>query len=477
MKILMAASEIKPFSKTGGMGDVVCSLSTQLNELGQDVYLFSPLYKPARDFIRRKKIKLTKVGKLITKMSWREQHGEVFECKYNGLTYLFIDNFFYFGRNALYGYSDDNERFAYFCLAIKQALIEFKMHFDIIHIHDWQVGMLAALIKEDKSSFSKKEKLVLTIHNPSFQGEFDRYYLGNYYNLEDTIFDKKKINIDRTVSSLRVGIKYCDKVITVSPTHKQELLDDVYNFHLSEVLRSKGKDFIGILNGINSCEFCSESDLKISANYGYNNVNEGKLANKKLLLRSIKQRNINAPLYGLVSRLSDQKGIQILIPIIKEELDKGSLFALVGSGHEFYERQFELLQHEYPNQVFLFLGYNDDKARKVFASSDFFMMPSFFEPCGIGQMIAKRYAAIPLARRTGGLADSIKDYSNNKSRADGILFNDFDLDGLRYAFKVSKEIFEDKAILTKLRKNCLKADHSWNKSAKEYLKVYNSMVL
>ena len=479
MKIVMASSEIKPFSSTGGLGEVVYSLSKELAKLDNELILISPLYSTAKESLKRRNVKLKKICEIETRMSWRLQKGKVYECKYEGLKFYFVSNDYYFNRAQIYGYGDDGERFAYFCLAVKEICIHLNISPDILHVHDWQTAFIPVLVKEDRENWEKffdDTKFILTIHNPAFKGYLDPYFLSNFFNLPDNIFYDGKVRLDDQVSTLKAGIIYSDKVTTVSPTHKNELLYDVFGFGLSGALKIKGGSFVGIKNGINTEGYSPEHDSKIAANYGLIDVNEGKAKCKKALFKNIKHKNNNVPVFGLVSRLTDQKGIKILIPSIRERLEMGDVFAIVGNGDYCYEKELEILKNEYPTQVFLFIGYDDDKARQVFSASDFFLMPSFFEPCGIGQMMAQRYGTIPIARRTGGLADSIDDYSEYGIKSNGILFTDFDKNAVDYGFETAIEIFENKSILTKIRKNCLETDNSWTKSAKLYLHLYRSAI-
>ena len=479
MRILMVSSEIKPFSKTGGMGEVVFSLSKELAALGNELILLCPLYKYTKDFIKKKKYKLKKEVELSTMMNWRVQHGEVYSMRLGKLHFYFIDNPYYFDRPNLYGYEDDSERFAYFCVAAKEASIKLEFNPEIVHVHDWQSAFLPVLVLEDKlnkKTYFKKTKFFLTIHNPAFKGYMDKYCLHDYFNLPDNIYENGDVRLDNMVSTLKAGIVYSDYVTTVSPTHKNELLYDIFNFGLSGALRLKGRHFVGILNGINIEEYSPEFDTKIPANYGYLDVNSGKAACKNELLRRIRNKNNNVPVFGLVSRLSDQKGIQLLLDVIRGELEKGSVFAIVGEGNFLYEKRLEDLKKAYPTQMFLYVGFSDEDARLVFSASDFFLMPSFFEPCGIGQMMAQRYAAIPIVRRTGGLTDTVDDYFEYKQKANGILFSDFDSAAIRYGISTAYDIFENKSLLTKIRKNCLETDNSWKKSAKKYNDLYMSAV-
>ena len=475
MKIAMVASEANPIAKTGGLADVVYALSEQLVKLDCEVMVIMPFYSHAYN----SGLNLTYVCDYFVDMSWRHQKVEVFSTIIDGITYYLIKNDYYFNRGHLYGDYDDGERFAYFTLASKKLFEHINYHVDIIHIHDWQVGMLPCLIKEEKpiSNVFINTKFVLTIHNPAFQGMFNKFVLGDLYNLSDELFYNGKVEFFGNVSTLKTAIIYCDKITTVSPTHREELLSKDGSKGLDVVLKLREYDFAGFLNGIDVNEFNPRDDKKIIKNYNLRNYKSSKKENKKYLIEKFNLKDPNRPLFTLVSRLTWQKGIDILIPTCYELVRNGANIIILGSGEYNLEQGFEVLRGNYPDNVGIYIGYNDELAHQIYAAGDYFLMPSLFEPCGIGQMIAQRYGNLPIVRRTGGLKDSVIGYDlYNIDVADGFAFDDYNYEALKNTCLYALSFYNNEDVFNKLIKNALKVDHSWLKSAKLYLGLYQDAI-
>lgn len=472
MKIAMVASEANPIAKTGGLADVVYALSEQLVKLNQEVIIILPFYSNAYNTI---KSKVDYVTNFVVYMSWRQANCDVYKTQISGITYYLLANNQYFNRGHFYGDFDDGERFAFFTMASKKLLEVISYQPDIIHIHDWQVGMLPLLIKKEKlynPSF-KNSKFVLTIHNPAFQGMFPKSILGDFYNLSDDYFNNGDVEFFGQVSTLKTAIVFSDKITTVSPTHREELLTKDGSKGLDVVLRYREYDFCGFLNGIDTIEFNPNEDFKISKTYNLRSFKSGKLANKKELLNRFHLDGIDRPLFVLVSRLTWQKGINILIPTCYQLVENGANIIILGSGEYALEQDFERLRGTYPNNVGIYIGYNDELAHQLYASGDFFLMPSLFEPCGIGQMIAQRYGTLPIVRRTGGLKDSVIGYDNyNLEIANGFGFDDYSYEALLNTCLYALNVKKDEKVFNTLIKNALRVDHSWLTSAKLYLGLY-----
>ena len=424
MKIVMVASESRPFCKTGGLADVVYSLSRELVKMGQEVSIILPFYDSIRRQISDKALK--KAASFKTHMSWRKQTVDVYLTVTEGINYYLVENRQYFERGHIYGDFDDGERFAFFTMAAKEFMLTKKLYPDIIHVHDWQAGMLPCVLRVDDECHKKfaKTKFVFTIHNPAFQGLMPRFTLGDFYNLTDEYFDNGSVRFKDQVSTLKAGIVYSDKVTTVSPTHHLELLTPEGGMGLDGILRYREWDFSGILNGIDYGEFNPENDPQIAQSYSVKNLVSGKRVNKEALCYQYGLKNPKAPLYSLVTRITWQKGFDIIFPAIEELIARGANIFMLGSGERQYEERWEALKRRYPDRIGLFIGYSDNLAHKVYAASDFFIMPSLFEPCGLGQMIAQRYGTLPIVRRTGGLKDSVICYDgNNAETSNGFGFD------------------------------------------------------
>lgn len=471
MRIVMIASEARPLCKTGGLADVVYSLSKELVSNGETVDIVLPYYSS---------INLEDANKVCSfevTMSWRRAHTEVYKTSIEGISYYLIKNDQYFARGHLYGDFDDGERFAFFTLAAKTLLKKLKKSIDIIHVHDWQGGMLPCLIKEENDNFFAKTKFVGTIHNPAFQGLYPKIVLGDLYNLSDELYDTGKVRFKDQVSTLKTMIVYSDMITTVSPTHHLELLTKEGGMELDSVLRLREDDFVGILNGIDYLEFNPNKDKNIAKEFDESNLLAGKKANKKELLKIFNLPIDDAPVFSLVTRITWQKGFDLVFPAVEQLVSKGAKVIMLGSGEHQYEEIWDKMRNKYPDKIGIYIGYNDPLAHKIYAGSDFFLMPSLFEPCGLGQMIAQRYATLPIVRRTGGLKDSVINYDgNNLNTSNGFGFDDYSVSEMIRTCLYAFDNYQNKKVFNKLSKNALLTDNSWKKSMDEYMKVYKKLV-
>ena len=473
----MVASEARPFCKTGGLADVVYSLSKELVKMGEDVCIFLPFYDSIRRQISEKALK--KAASFKTHMSWRKQNVDVYQLVSEGINYYFIENQQYFERGHIYGDFDDGERFAFFTMAVKQFMLTKRMYPNIIHVHDWQAGILPCLLRVDDECREKfaKTKFVFTIHNPAFQGLMPKFTLGDFYNLTDEYYDNGSVRFKDQVSTLKAGIVYANKITTVSPTHHLELLTPEGGMGLDQVLRYREWDFSGILNGIDYLEFNPNEDKQIAKPYSEKNLVSCKKANKEALMNQYGLKNTKGPLFSLVTRITWQKGFDIIFPAVEELIRRGASIFMLGSGEHQYEQKWEELRNRYPDRVGIFIGYSDNLAHKVYAASDFFIMPSLFEPCGLGQMIAQRYGALPIVRRTGGLKDSVICYDgSNAETSNGFGFDAYSIYEMNRTAQYAYDIYENKKILHQLMKNAMVTDNSWLKSTLEYIKLYKALV-
>lgn len=476
MKIAMVTSEANPFVKSGGLADVTFSLSKELVILGQEVILFMPLYKQIS--LKYEK-DLQFIAKFQIHMSWRSQQVQIFRAYVDGIVYYFLQNDYYFFRDNIYGYDDDTERFAFFTLSVKEAFKVLNFKADIVHLHDWQPGLLPTLIKEQEKNnpFFKNFKFILTIHNPAFKGLFDKYFLGNLYSLPDYLFDNGEVRYENSVSSLKAAIMSSNKITTVSYTHRDELLDPYSEHGLSSVLELRRDDFVGILNGLDYEEFNPSENPYLPHLYDRLTVTSGKSLNKKALLEKFHLPLSDKPVFGLVSRLTWQKGISLILSRARSLIRQGGVLIILGSGEYELEQQIEHLRRDFPQDVGIYIGYNNELAHLIYAGSDFFLMPSLFEPCGIGQMIAQRYGTLPIVRYTGGLRDTVIGYENeNTINANGIGFIHFNEGAMQYGLDLALKIYENKKLLLKLRRNAMKLDRTWFLSAESYLHLYRETI-
>lgn len=474
MKILMVASEALPFSKTGGLADVVYSLSQEEVKLGHEVSVVIPLYgiKLLENTV------LKSIGSVPVPLGWRQQVARVFQTEVAGVTYYLIENEYYFGRDGIYGYYDDMERFAFFTIAVRNLIEKFGLSFDLVHLHDWQTGMLPVIIKEQnkRQKLFKNLKFVLTIHNPAFQGMFDPNLVVDFYDLPLSVYENGSVRYRDKASTLKAAIMYSDKITTVSPTHAEELLTREGSKGLDDVIVLRKDDFSGIVNGIDVKEFDPSTDPFIVKKYDVKSA-QAKEENKVALATQLGLKNVHAPLFGIVSRLTWQKGIDLFIAGAKEALIHGANVVALGSGEYGLEQALERLRADYPDQVAIYIGYHNQLSHQIYAASDFFMMPSLFEPCGIGQLIAMRYGALPIVRRTGGLKDTVTLYNgHNLNEATGYGFDEYDEYWMKLTVNYALEQYHNLKVHHQLVINAMTYDVSWNKSAKAYLDLFKAML-
>ena len=475
MKIAMVASEANPLAKSGGLADVVSALSVAYTKKEHEVIIVMPYYKSVD---AKLKIPLEDLGVLTVQFGWRHVPSDIHRTVINGVTYYLIGNYYYFGRPSLYGYGDDGERFAFFSVASLALLEHLSFKADIIHVHDWQSAIIPTLLKNQfvDDEILGHTKTMLTIHNPAFKGYLDPYFLNDFFGLDDSLYHNGHLRFEGMVSTLKAGIVDADKITTVSPTHREELLSDALSQGLAPILRLREADFCGIVNGVDEDEFDPAKDPLIAKHFTAKSIATGKNACRKAFFEKWGKKDKGGPIFGLVSRLTYQKGIDLILSVAHFTLERGGYLAVLGSGEPGLEQGLERLRDEFPDNVYLYIGYSDPLAHEIYSVSDFFLMPSLFEPCGIGQLIAERYGALPVARKTGGLADTVLSYDHyGEEKANGFLFEYYDGGGLAYAMYEAEKVYGSKALFRKLQANAMNTDNSWSKSAETYLGIYREL--
>ena len=474
MHILFVASEAVPFAKTGGLADVVGELPKYLVQQGTQVSVILPLYR----IIKEKYInEMQFVSYYFDKMEDNRVYAGIFEYEKDGVTYYFVDNDEYFGRENLYGYDDDCYRFAFFMKTVVYTIKSKYLNVDIIHLHDWHTAMLAPYLKYNYYNDGQLNhiKTVLTIHNPMYQGLCDKNYLSKLFYIPMSEWDNGLNRFKDCLSYLKSGIVFTDKITTVSPTHRNELLTSEYGYGLEGILNIRQADFKGIVNGIDYDTWNPKTDNKIISNYSL--YGEKKLANKLELQKLFKiEENKDIPLFGIVSRFTWQKGIDLITPIIDQLMEKNVQLVILGSGDKSYENAFEYFRSKYPDRIGIYIGYNNDLAHKIYAGSDMFLMPSYFEPCGISQMMAMRYGSLPIVHEVGGLKDTVIPYNEYTHEGTGFSFKDANPYVLLKTIDYALSFYNDKKIWRKIVNNAMKQDFSWSKSAEQYIKLYNDLL-
>lgn len=473
MRILLAASECTPFSKTGGLGDVASGLSQALVKKGHEVSVFLPFY------LKTKRTVLDNY-EFIDAFSI-PQGNQMIGCNIlkdvrNGVNFYFVECGTYFERDGFYGYGDDEKRYSYFCQAVRKAIIRLDLRPEIIHVNDWQTAILPLLCADAGLKF----KSVLTIHNPLFQGYFNSFNLGNYLNIQEYYYSNGLLKFNDQVSLLKGGICTCDAITTVSITHARELLSDFHAFNgLGYVLNNRQSDMFGIVNGIDYDFFTPESDKFIEANYDIRTYKDGKYINKEAVLKAFgfDTKDIDKPLFAAISRLTSQKGVHRILRNLENIASRNARLIILGQGDYDIEKQLKDMQAKYPDNIRIYLGYNEELSHLIYAGSDFFLMPSMFEPCGLGQIIAMHYGSLPIVSKVGGLNDTVNSYFDDKKTATGFSFASWDENCFDYSINLAIDMYYNKnKDLDTMIKNAMKADFSWSKQANEYIELYQYLL-
>ena len=474
MKIVMVSAESNPLVKVGGLGDVVFSLSKAFAKSHHEVSILLPYYKAIRE---NKHFSFNIITSFTVQLGWRHHHVDVLKATIEGVHFFALDIPYYFDRDGIYGYADEQERWAIFVKALRIGLPQMMEKPDVIHLHDWHAGMLPVTIKtlESQHTFYQDCKFVLTIHSPAFKGEVNPQLLEEFYDLPQMMYDEGHVRFDGYVSTLKAAIVYSDAITTVSPTHAKELLTAEGGFGLDSILKARQDHFFGILNGIDEQEWHPFQNKHLDYPIHWNSIKQDKQKNKQLLIKKLGLREGNYPLFSLISRLTFQKGIDLVLDNLDYFIQKGANFIVIGAGEPELEARLKIAQHRYPHAFSLHLGYFSDFAHQVYASSDFFLMPSLFEPCGISQMIALRFATLPIVRETGGLIDTVLGYSHYGLKANGISFQHYSGDALGWALEQAMMIYEDDKTLSILQKNAYLSQHDWRVSSQAYLQLYKTL--
>lgn len=475
MRVLFVASEASPFIKSGGLGDVAGALPKALAEKDADVRVVIPKYK---DINWELKDKLRFVKWFMVKVGWRTEYCGIFEYFYNGVTYYLIDNEKYFNRDELYGFYDDAERFAFFDRAVLDMLKQIDWQPDLIHCNDWQTGMLPVLLKFEykrNDMFYWNMKCVYSIHNIAFQGVYDPQILPELFGFDMELYENTCLKFDAGVSFMKGGLYYSDVITTVSESYAHEIQTPEYGQRLDGVLRDRSYALRGITNGIDYDEFNPSADNFIFKNYDVNSI-KNKTINKTELQKELGLTvDENIPMIGMVTRLTQQKGLDLLVNISDRLLQENIQLVILGNGDKHYEDHFKWLDYTYGNKVSVNIKFDHVLANKIYAASDMFLMPSLFEPCGLGQLIALRYGSIPIVRETGGLRDTVTAYNEYTGEGNGFSFSSYNADDLYNVIKYALSKFEDKKRWNNLIENAMKCDNSWEKSAQVYLNMYREL--
>ncbi|HHT24920.1 MAG TPA: glycogen synthase GlgA [Clostridiaceae bacterium] len=475
MKILFVSSEMVPLAKSGGLGDVIGALPKAVRAQGQDARVILPLYKQIKD---RYGDQLKFMRWSMNKLGWRTMYSGLFTMEVDGVPVYFIDNEYYFGHEALYlDYAFDIERFSFFQRAILEALGE-PMQFepDILHLNDWQSGMIPVLLEAHYKAhgYHTGVQCIYTIHNLKFQGIHGRERIQDLMELQDRYMTDDAIMKDGVPNFMKAGILYSNRVTTVSPTYAQEIKQDYYGEGLNGLLSAQSWKVVGVLNGIDVDSYNPAEDKSIVKNYTIHTFQAGKKANKLALQEEIglEQRE-DVPMLAMITRLTSQKGLDLLLHIADELISDDIQLVILGTGDEFYENAFHDLEWYHPDKVRSIILFDEELARRIYASADIFLMPSMFEPCGLGQMIAMRYGTLPVVRETGGLKDTVIPYNKYDGSGTGFSFSNINAHEFLFAIKDALDTYRNYPdSWNQLIRQAMNSDFSWEQSAKHYIELY-----
>ena len=473
VKVLFAAFEASPFMKTGGLGDVAGALPRYLNEINVDTRLIMPLFSSIKDEYKKEMIKLSE---FYVPFSWRNQYLGLYKLVYRGVTIYFLDNEYYFKRDKAYGYFDDGERIAFFSKALLESIEYMDFEPEILHLNDWHTALSAVYLREMYQGLEnfRKMKTIFTIHNLKFQGKFDPNMIKDPLDLERYPNAKRQLLEKDAVNFMLGALNYADYITTVSPTYAEEVKNSFFGEGLQDVFCRRESIFRGIINGIDYDIYNPQTDKNLFVNYDKDTY-DLKKKNKIGLQRELGlEEREDVCIIGLVSRLTEQKGMDLLCPIFEEMIDTLDVeFILLGEGDKKFEDSFRYFENKYRGRVSSSICFSEGRSRRIYAASDLFLVPSIFEPCGLSQLIAMRYLTLPIVRKTGGLKDTVEPYNKYTKDGTGFAFQNINAHELLFTIKDAVTLFyDDKETFKKLVKNASAKDFSWKNSANEYKKLY-----
>ena len=479
MKILMAASECVPFVKTGGLADVVGALPKALAAEGHDVRVVLPLY---RDVSKEWRAQMTDVCVYYVDLGWRHQYCGIKSLELNGVTFYFIDNEYYFARSYIYGYngnSDEGERFAFFSRAVLEMLPHVDFFPDILHCHDWQTALIPMLLRVQFAAAESWQgiRTVFTIHNLQFQGVFPIAQIEDMLRLGNEAYLEGGLEFYGQCNFMKGALNFADRITTVSPTYSQEIQTAYYGEHLDGLLRRRENQLSGILNGIDTQEYDPAHDPLVEVNYTARSIGRKK-KNKTLLQQELGLAvDENVPLIGMVSRLSGQKGLDLVARVLGEIMNTGAQLVVLGKGEDAYVDLFSWAQSHFPGRLAARFEMNNALAHRIYAGSDMFLMPSKFEPCGLSQLIALRYGSLPIVRETGGLRDTVLSYNEYNGEGNGFSFFNYNAHDMLHVVERAVHYYrEEPETWARLVRRAMGGKYGWDQSAKTYLALYESLL-
>lgn len=472
-KILFVASEALPFVKTGGLADVAAALPKALNADGYDCRVVLPLYYDIPDDFKHT---MRCLGNVYVPLAWRNQYCGVFTQTYEGVTYYFLDNEYYFKRRGLYGHYDDGERFSFFSKAVLESMSVTGFYPDIIHANDWHTALVPVYLDVFYRGIPQLNgvKTIFTIHNIQFQGQYGDSMIGDVLGIP---VDRASLIMYKGCANFMKGAIECSNIVTtVSPTYAGEILDPYYGYEMEDILRRRSYKLRGIVNGIDTEKNDPAADKALFVNYDLENFGK-KVENKLALQRMLGlPENKDTAMIGMVGRLTEQKGLDLVAAVLENIMQLPVQLVILGQGDWRYEETFKRAQNEHTAKLRCVLGFSADLASKIYGASDMFLMPSKFEPCGLSQLIAMRYGSVPIVRETGGLKDTVHPYNHATGEGNGLTFYSYNAYDMLDAVQRAVGLYRDyKGDWEKVVKNGMTGDYSWAATAKKYEEIYENV--
>jgi starch synthase len=466
-----------PFIKTGGLADVAGALPKYFNKEEYDVRVILPKYLAIP---QKYKEQMKYKTHFYMELAWRSQYVGILEMEYEGVHFYFIDNEYYFAGFQPYGYiHEDIEKFAFFSRAVLSALPLLDFRPDIIHCHDWQTGLIPVYLHDtfNGGDFYRGIKSIMTIHNLKFQGIWNLKKVMDITGLNSYYFAPDKLEAYGDANYLKGGIVYADMVTTVSESYAEEIKMPFYGEGLDGLMRARSNCLWGIVNGLDYEEYNPETDPLIYKNFTIKNFRKEKIKNKRGLQKDLGLAQDDKKfMLGIVSRLTDQKGLDLVDYVIEEICAEDTQLVVLGTGEDKYENLFRHFAWKYPDRVSANIYYSNEMSHRIYAACDGFLMPSLFEPCGLSQLMSLRYGTIPIVRETGGLKDTVQPYNEYESSGTGFSFSNYNAHEMLNTIRYAKSIyFNKKREWNKMIDRAMTKDYSWNNSARKYEELYNRL--
>ena len=474
-KVLMASAECVPLSKTGGLADVVGTLPKLLKSFGVEARVITPYHRVIKEKYSEQ---VSHLFHFYVDLGWRHAYAGIELLELDGITFYLVDNEQYFGDRIYYGGEAEGEQYAFFSRVILEAMPMLDFVPDIVHCNDWHTAVIPMLAKTQyQGKMQEKCRYLLSIHNIAFQGKYHYGFVKDVLNIEEKYYTPDCLELDGCADLLKAGCVFADRINTVSPSYAQEIRTPYYGEGLEDILNARSTILTGILNGIDRKVFNPADDAFLPVSYDINHM-DGKAVCKKLLQERMGLIvRADVPVFAMVTRMTEQKGFDLIQCMLDDFMQSEDVqFMLLGTGDERFENFMRSAEGRYRGRLCAYIGYSEENAHLIYAGSDFFLMPSRFEPCGLGQMIAMRYGTLPIVRETGGLKDTIRPYNLITQSGNGFSFKEFDAWEMRDAIRLAISTYTNKLVMSQMIANAMSADFGFERSAVEYVRLYLDMI-